>query len=73
MAISTGYKPKPLHIILEIVGTTVAGLGIAEVFANTNLVPAQFQFENYGWLMIIGGFLLNIPHVHGLIKHAKHS
>lgn len=44
-------------------GTLLAGFGMAEVFAKTNLMPAQWQFENYGWFMVVVGYLLMIPFV----------
>lgn len=67
------YKPNPTHIFLEIVGSILAGAGLAETYANTNLVPIQWQFENYGWHMVAIGFLLGLPHLLGLLKHAKSS
>ncbi len=52
----------PMRLLLpHFVGMFLAGLGLAEVFAKTNFVPAQFQFENYGWFMIVIGYLLSAP------------
>ena len=48
-------------IVLDAIGAILLGLGIAELFANTNLVPKSLQFENYAMVMIIFGIAMMLP------------
>lgn len=68
---TTQFKINPVHLTLEIVGSIIAGIGLAEVLANTNIVPEHLRFENYGWYMVGIGMLMGIPHLNGILKHAK--
>ena len=57
------YKFKiPIHIhILDFIGSILAGLGLAEWFANTNFIPSYFQFNHYEIIMVIIGVMLVLP------------
>jgi len=65
------FKPSLPFLVLEIVGTIVLGLGVAETFAKTNLVPPQWRFEHYGAYIIAVGCLLNLPHLIMVIKNSR--
>lgn len=71
MSAKMTYQPSPVHLALEIMGSIMAGLGLAEIYAQTNLVPQAWQFEHYGWYMVVIGLLLGIPHMAGIIRHAR--
>lgn len=65
----------PLHLLaLDAVGVVLVGLGLAELFAATGLVPPAFQFENYSIVMVVVGGLLMMPAIVHIIKsaHGKH-
>lgn len=62
----------PLHLLaLDAVGVVLAGLGLAEWFAGTNLVPPAFQFENYSIVMVVVGGLLTMPAIVHIVKSAR--
>jgi uncharacterized membrane protein YidH (DUF202 family) len=61
--------PLPL-LVLDLLGAIVLGLGLAEWFANTNIMPVQFQFENYYIVMVICGGLLMFPLILHIVKSA---
>jgi len=71
MSNKQAVKLPPKLLLASFVGTILAGFGLAEVFAKTNLTPPQWQFENYGWFMIIVGCLLTVPHSISLFKKAR--
>lgn len=48
-------------IVLDAVGAVLLGLGVAELFADTNLVPQAWRFENYAMVMVIFGIALMLP------------
>jgi len=50
-------------IVLDAVGAILLGLGVAELFANTNLVPGFLRVENYALFMIIFGVAMMLPMV----------
>ena len=65
------WKPPISLVALDTVGAILLGLGLAERFAGTDLVPQAFQFENYDLLMmILGGFMM-VPMLLSLIGHAR--
>ena len=61
----------PLHLLLlDFIGAALLGLGLAEWFANTGLVPESLRFENYYIVMVIAGGLLMLPVLLHFIKLA---
>jgi hypothetical protein len=58
-------------IVLDAIGTVLVGLGLAERFAQINLVPASLQFENFDILMIGCGALFMIPMLFHVIGRAR--
>ena len=54
-------KIPPLYIALDAIGCVLAGVGMAEYFAQVNVVPASLQFENFDIAMIVVGVILVIP------------
>jgi len=62
----------PLHLLLlDFVGAALLGLGLAEWFANTGLVPESIRFENYYIVMVIVGGLLMLPVLLHFMKVAR--
>ena len=62
----------PLHLlVLDFVGAALLGLGLAEWFANTGLVPESLRFENYYIVMVIVGCLLMLPVLLHFMKLAR--
>ena len=60
-------------IILDAIGAILLGLGVAELFANTDLVPQAWQFENYALVMIIFGIALMLPIVTYMLSGRKNN
>jgi len=56
----------PIHmIVLDLLGATLAALGLVEWFTALSFIPDQLKFEYYYITMVIIGVLLMIPmHVH---------
>lgn len=54
----------------DAVGAILLGLGFAEHFANTNLVPASLQFQYYAFVMMVAGVALMLPFMTYIIKTA---
>ncbi|MEJ1959997.1 MAG: hypothetical protein WDM70_11725 [Nitrosomonadales bacterium] len=48
-------------LYLALAGVLLAGIGLAEILAETNIIPHQFQFNNYGRVMVGLGWLLTVP------------
>lgn len=59
--------PVPL-LVLDFIGTIFIGLGLAEKFAGTGLVPRTIQFPNYEWVLIIIGIIFTVPFIAHLVK-----
>ena len=57
-------------IAADAMGAILLGLGLAEHFANTNLVPASLQFQYYAFVMIAAGVVLMLPFLTYIIKTA---
>lgn len=55
-------------VVLDFVGMAFIGLGLAEKFANTGLVPRSMQFPNYEWIMIGIGVMLAVPFITHIVK-----
>lgn len=71
-------QPKKLKvpvrlIILDGIGAILLGLGIAEQFANTNLIPISWQFTNYAMFMIIFGIAMMLPMVTYILSRTNNS
>lgn len=59
--------------ILDAIGAALLGIGLAERFAGTNLVPESFRFENYDIVMIAAGIVLMVPMVLHFLKLARNG
>ena len=71
MAEERKWKPPVFLVLLDAVGAMLVGIGAAERFAETHLVPAPLRFENYDLvMMVIGGFLM-VPILFGIIGNAR--
>ncbi len=64
-------KIPPLYIALDGIGCILAGVGMAEHFAGTNLIPKSIQFENYGIAMIVVGAILTIPMIFHILTTGR--
>lgn len=62
------FPPKLL--LLDFVGVLLAGLGLAKLFANVDVIPEQFRFDNYGLIFIVVGFALMVPLVYHVVSTA---
>ena len=58
-------------IILDAIGAVLLGLGVAELFAGTNLVPKPWQFPNYAVFMVIFGIAFMLPMVTYILSRAN--
>ncbi len=58
-------------IIMDALGAVLLGVGVAELFADTNLVAASLQFENYAIFMIIFGIAMMLPIVTYMLSGPK--
>lgn len=58
-------------IVMDAIGAVLLGLGVAELFANTNLVPTAWRFENYALIMIIFGIALMLPIITYMLSGRK--
>jgi hypothetical protein len=56
----------PIHmIVLDVLGATLAALGLVEWFTSLSFIPDQYKFEYYYIAMVIIGVLMMIPmHLH---------
>jgi len=61
----------PVHLlVLDFIGAILLGIGLAEWFADTDLVPLGYQFENYYIVMVICGGLFMLPVMIHIVKTA---
>ncbi|MEW6133602.1 MAG: hypothetical protein AB1591_10635 [Pseudomonadota bacterium] len=51
--------------------TLMAGLGLAKLFAEVDVIPVQLRFENYGIVFVVVGFALTVPALFHIIKTAR--
>ena len=65
------WKPPIGLVVLDAVGAILLGLGLAERFAGTNLIPGSFQFENYDLVMMVVGVFLMVPMLLSVIGHVR--
>ena len=56
----------PIHMIIQdLLGATLAALGLVEWFTTLSFIPDQYKFEYYYIVMVIIGVLMMIPmHLH---------
>lgn len=59
-------KPNGIRIPIEflagdVIGSLLAGVGLADALGNANLVPADWRFPNYGWALLALGVAMMIP------------
>ncbi|MGB5425174.1 MAG: chemotaxis protein [Gammaproteobacteria bacterium] len=64
---STFKIPMSL-LVLDFIGAILLGVGLAEWFADTGLVPERFLFENYYIAMVICGGLFMLPLILHILK-----
>ncbi len=60
-------------IVMDAFGAVLLGLGVAEMFAGTNLVPQSWQFDHYALMMIIFGIALMLPIVTYMLSGRKNN
>lgn len=61
----------PKLLMLDLVGATIAGFGLAKLFANVDVIPESLRFENYGVVFIVAGFALMLPAMAHIIRTAR--
>jgi hypothetical protein len=69
----SNQRPPPTLIVLEILGTVLLFLGLLEIYGKIDIVPSTWQFQDYGWYMVVAGFLLGIPHLLATIRNSKNK
>lgn len=57
----TPFKMPLVLVVLDGVGATLLGLGVAKYFANIEILPVNFQFESYAIVLMFVGGLLMLP------------
>lgn len=60
----------PQLLVLDVLGALLLGLGLAEWFAGTRLVPEALRFENYYIAMVVCGALLMLPLIAFVLRSA---
>jgi hypothetical protein len=71
MRTKTTLTIPPRLLMLDVVGVILAGLGLAERFAGTDLVPAELRFADYDIVMIVVGVLMMVPLGRYVLKAAR--
>ena len=67
----TGKLKIPVQLlVLDALGAVLLGLGLAEWFGGTNLVPESLRFDNYYIAMVVCGALLMLPLVAFVLRTA---
>ncbi len=61
---------KPLSIparliVLDVIGTLFVVIGLLELTAGIELLPAPLRFDGYGFALVVAGIVLMLP----LIAH----
>ena len=64
---STFKIPMSL-LVLDFIGAILLGVGLAEWFADTGLVPERLQFESYYIAMVICGVLFMLPLIIHIVR-----
>ncbi len=57
-------------IILDAIGTILAGLGLAKYFAGVDVLPPSLLLDESGLSLILIGVLLIAPMMIGIIRRA---
>ena len=57
-------------LVLDALGALLLGLGLAEWFAGTELVPQALRFDNYYIAMVVCGALLMLPLIAFVLRAA---
>lgn len=60
-------------LVLDGIGSLILGLGFAKMFANLDLLPPAYQFDETGWLMIGLGGLLMLPFLLNILWQIRES
>jgi len=64
--------PIPLKLLLlDFIGVLLAGLGLAKQFAELDVIPEQFRFDNYGLVFLVVGFALMLPLFYHVVLMAR--
>lgn len=67
-------KNVPVYAkLLALVGTLLAGLGLAEAWGGTQLVPAEWRIDHHGWYLLGAGYFLMTPFTLEAISARKAS
>lgn len=61
MAEQQGFKFPLGLLVFDGIGTMLVGLGLAKMFADVDIIPANLLFDEKGWTLIIVGGLLMLP------------
>lgn len=68
----TQSTPIPLKlIILDAIGTVLAGLGLAKYFGGIDVLPASLLLDKSGLMLIVIGAALMLPMMMWIVKRAK--
>lgn len=60
-------------LVLDVLGAILAGIGVADGFAQANLVPEGLRFPNYPWVLIVCGALLMAPLGAHMVRRARRA
>jgi multisubunit Na+/H+ antiporter MnhG subunit len=60
-------------LVLDVLGAILAGIGLADGFAQTNLVPEGLRFPHYPWVLIVCGALLMAPMGAHMVRRARRA
>lgn len=60
-------------LVLDAVGCVLLGLGLAKQLRGVDLIPIEFQFQDYGLAFIAGGIALMVPALTHLVTKAGKS
>ncbi len=66
-----GTRLNPHLLILDILGTVLLAVGLAELVAGLALIPAPLRFTGAQWICVILGILLLLPLPVSLVKRAQ--
>lgn len=56
-------------LAINFIGTLILTFGLLEAFHITSLMPPQLQFQYYGWVLMVLGFMLELPFIVWMIKN----
>ena len=58
----------PVLVLLDVMGVIFLGIGLAKFFANVDVLPAAWRFDNYESVLIGAGAALMLPLMVHLVK-----